>query len=123
LISKTVLSLDECGGAAPPHPFSVDFNTTPPRIQALPGETTDPTGDTMTTAPVSFPFTVSETDPEIFDLHVEDGPICDCLWTATLSYIQGGHSYTATIDNNGTPFHAVPADHVPGHSLVNGILE
>jgi len=123
LASKTVLSLEECGGIGVPRPFIADFSTTPPRVQALPGTTEDADGNTVKTKPVTFPFTVSDTDPEIFELTVGPGPECDCLWTATLSYTQGGESYTALIDDHGKPFHGVPTDHVPTYSLVNGTLD
>jgi hypothetical protein len=124
LTSRTVLSLGECGAPAPPRHFSVDFATTPPRVQALPGENLDANGDSVPVAAVSFPFTVSETNPEIFDLKVEPGPVCDCQWTATLSYTQAGTSYTTVInDVEGEPFHAVPTDHVPEYTLINGYLE
>jgi hypothetical protein len=123
LASRTVLSLSECGGAVSPRPFSVDFGAAPPRLRPLPGETTGPTGNAVATRPVDFPFTVSDTDPEIFDLDVADGPVCDCLWTVTLSYIQVGRSYLVQIDDHGMPFHAVPTDEVPAYTLINGILE
>ncbi len=123
LASKTVLSLEECGGIGVPRPFIADFSTTPPRIQALPGTTEDADGNTVKTKPATFPLTVSDTDPEIFELTVGPGPECDCLWTATLSYTQGGESYTALIDDHGKPFHGVPTDHLPTYSLVNGTLD
>jgi hypothetical protein len=123
LTSKTALWLGECGGVAPPRPFSVDFATTPPRVKPVPGESVDPSGNVVPTKPVSFPFTVSETDPEIFDLSVEPGPVCDCLWTASLSYTQAGRAYTTIIDDGGRPFHAVPTDQVPQYTLINGFLE
>jgi hypothetical protein len=124
LPSKTVITFAECGGGLlPPHPFSIDFNATPPSIQALPGETENADGTTSPAKAVDFPFKVSETDPEVFDLDVEAGPVCDCLWTVTLSYTQGGKSYTVVIDDNGEPFHAVPADNVATYHLVDGVLE
>lgn len=125
LMSKTLLSLGECGAPAPPRHFSVDFAATPPRVRALPGEDLDAEGNPVPVEAVNFPFTVSETDPEIFDLRVvEPGPVCDCQWTATLSYTRAGRSYVVTIaDIDGKPFHAVPADHVPEYTLINGYLE
>jgi hypothetical protein len=125
LTSKTVLYPPPgCGGAFVPRPFAVDFNTTPPRVRALPGMTRDEQrGIWVETKPASFPFTVSETDPEIFDLYVDPGPECDCLWTATLSYTQAGQSYTTLIDDNGKPFHGVPTDHVPAYWFDNGTLK
>jgi hypothetical protein len=124
LTSKTVVSFaGSCGGDLLPHPFSIDFNATPPSIHALPGETENPDGSTSPVKAVDFPFKVSETDPELFDLDIEAGPVCDCLWTVTLSYTQGGKSYTVVIDDNGEPFHAVPAGDVATYHLVDGVLE
>jgi hypothetical protein len=111
LTSKTVLSMRECPpSAGEVRPFEADFSTTPPRVRAGTDTRPGPAGETK---PVTFPFTVSETDPEIFDLAVVDGPECDCLWTATLSYTQAGRSYTALIDDDGQPFHGVPHSRVP----------
>lgn len=123
LISKTVLSLEECGGVEPPHPFTADFGGATPRVQPEPGVTEGPDGNMGVTEPIDFPFTVSETDPEIFRLTVAPGPQCDCRWTASLSFAQCGTSYTALIDDDGIPFHGVPADQLPTYSLVNGYLE
>ena len=83
----------------------------------------DSDGNELDTNPVTFPFTVSDSDPEIFTLTVGPGPTCDCEWTANLAYTQDGKSYTALIDDHGKPFHAVPTDHLPTYSLVNGYLD
>ncbi|HEX6353085.1 hypothetical protein [Actinophytocola sp.] len=123
LTSRTVVSIGQCGAPAPPRYFSVDLAPTPPRVRALPGEEMDDEGNFVPVDAVDFPFTVSETDPEIFDLKVEPGPVCDCQWTATLSYVQAGRSYTTTIDDGGKPFHAVPTDDVPEYTVINGYLE
>jgi hypothetical protein len=117
-----VLSLEECGGVGAVRPFIADFSSAPPRVQALPGTTQDASGNTVATKPVTFPFTVSETDPEIFHLTIGPGPACECQWTVTLSYTQGGRSYTVLIDDHGKPFRGVPTDQLPTYSLVNGVL-
>jgi hypothetical protein len=125
LTSKTVLSSDPCGGPASPRHFSVDLATTPPRVQALPETDMDADGNSVVVKEaVSFPFTVSETDPEIFNLEIESGPVCDCQWTATLLYTQAGQSYATVIDDGGKPFHAVPTDHLPdfGDTTINGLF-
>jgi hypothetical protein len=114
LTSKTVLAIGECGGPAPPRRFSVDLATKPPRVQALPGESLDADGNPVPEDAVSFPFTVSETDPEIFDLEIEPGLACNCQWTATLSYTQAGRFYTTVIDDGGKPFHSVPISRTDG---------
>lgn len=123
LTSRTELAFGECGGAEEVRYFSVDFTPTPPRLRALPSDRMNEDGTLVPVEPVEFPFTVSETDPEIFDLMVEPGPVCDCQWTATLFYTQAGKSYTTTIDDGGTPFHAVPTDHVPTYSVYDGALQ
>ncbi len=118
LTSKTVLSLNGgCGGVAPPRPFVADFNTTPPRVEAVSGKTEDAAGNLVDAKPVTFPFKVSATDPEIFNFSVGPGPECNCLWTVTLFYTQAGRSYRKLIDDNGQPFHGVPTDHVPEYNL------
>lgn len=123
LTSRTELAFGECGGVEEVRYFSVDFTPTRPRLRALPSDRMNEDGTLVPVEPVEFPFTVSETDPEIFDLMVEPGPVCDCQWTATLRYTQSGRSYATTIDDGGKPFHAVPTDEVPAYSIYDGTLQ
>jgi hypothetical protein len=120
LTSKTIITIEECGGLAPPRPFEADFTAHPPRVRSLPGETEDADGNVIGTPPANFPFTVSDSDPEIFTLAVGPGPACDCAWTANIDYTQDGKSYTAPIDDHGQPFHAVPTDDLPAYRPMSG---
>ncbi|MBM2615909.1 hypothetical protein JIG36_10110 [Actinoplanes sp. LDG1-06] len=123
LTSKTVLSIEGCGGLVSPRPFVADFSATPPLVRALPGKVEEANGDVVATRPANFPFTVSESDPEVFTLAVGPGPACHCSWTASVDYTQDGQSYTVPIDDHGKPFHAVPTDRLPTYTIVNGKMD
>jgi hypothetical protein len=125
LRSRTRIAVgDGCGAAVTPRTFTMTFGTDPPGLAPVAGQTLNASCDPVDVPAVSFPFKVSETDPEVFDLSVApDGPVCDCEWTAVLAYTQGGISRNTVIDDHGQPFHAVPTDRVPGYELLNGALQ
>jgi hypothetical protein len=50
-----------------------------------------------------FPFEVTETETEVFDIAAFTLR-CDCLWTAELHYSTEGEEGAITIDNDGRPF-------------------
>lgn len=118
LTSRTIIMAgDGCGGALEPRLFGVDFNTSPPKITALPGR--DDNGDTV--PGVKFPFTVSASDPEVFDLVVQAGPVDDIQWHATISYTLNGEAHTTIVDDGGSPLHTVArSDGVPQATLPIG---
>lgn len=123
LTTGTAFTFAECGSLLAPRPFSIGLDETPPRLWALPGETVNAAGDTADSKPATFPFTVTPTDPEVFDLSVADGRACDCRWRLSLSYVADGHTYSTVLDDAGQPFHGVPRDPVPTYTLINGYLE
>ncbi len=114
-----VTTADGCGSNTSPRTFDVDLTRRPPRLKAVAG--TDENGKTIPA--VKFPFKVSSTDPEIFDLTVTAGPARETRWTATLAYTQDGRGYETTIDDNGQPFRSVGWSDVPTYGLSeNGTL-
>jgi hypothetical protein len=58
--------------------------------------------------PISFPYLVSQTELEVFDLYLHT-TTCDCSWRLHLHWISGGRSGKLTIDDNGQPFRTIPA--------------
>jgi hypothetical protein len=59
--------------------------------------------------PIKFPYTVSRTDPEIFEVHASTKN-CDCLWSATITWISNGQAGTIVVNNTekgGVPFRTV----------------
>ncbi|MCA1601700.1 MAG: hypothetical protein LC776_08690 [Acidobacteria bacterium] len=58
--------------------------------------------------PVTFPYLVSQTELEVFDLYLHT-TTCDCSWRLHLHWISGGRSGKLTIDDNGQPFRTIPA--------------
>jgi hypothetical protein len=120
LTSKAkIVGDDGCGAPAVPRTFGVDFAKRPPKLDAIAGR--DENGKTIPA--IKFPFKVSSTDPEVFDLTVTAGPEADIRWTASLAYTQDGRGYEATIDDGGRPFHSVPKGAVTSYGLhEDGVL-
>ncbi|MFC1435195.1 hypothetical protein ACEZDB_31590 [Streptacidiphilus sp. N1-3] len=60
-----------------------------------------PSGES--TDQLRFPYTATANDPEtlLVDLVTDH---TDCTWDVTLSWVDGGMSKTALIDDNGKPF-------------------
>ncbi|MET0414860.1 MAG: hypothetical protein ABW022_02415 [Actinoplanes sp.] len=83
------------GGAVTPRTFRLDLDNSEPHL----------TGD------VDFPFAVSETDTEVFDITATT-KTCDCTWNFQLSMVTAGKTRTMTIGGDGKPFRttAISAD-------------
>lgn len=65
-------------------------------------------GEPSPDKPITFPYLVSRTELEVFDLYLRT-TTCDCSWRLHLHWISGGRSGELTIDDNGQPFRTVPA--------------
>lgn len=89
--------------------FSVDLDA-PDRVESGAGEDLPA---------VNFPYKVSATEPEAFELTA--GTLeCDCLWVAHLHWTGGGRSGTLTIDEQGKPFRTVGILGVAEYSVREG---
>lgn len=97
-----------CGGALTPRMFDVDLDAERPQARSVPG---NDTGEPI--APVSFPYRVSASDPEVF-LVTGRAARCDCDWVGELRWSGGGRSGTVRIDDGGRPFRTSGA---PGRSV------
>ncbi|MGW1608333.1 hypothetical protein ACWCQZ_02790 [Streptomyces sp. NPDC002285] len=64
---------------------------------------------------VTFPFKVSEGDPEQFWIRV-DTRTCDCDWVLHLDWIDGGERREATVSDHGEPFRTTSVADSPSYS-------
>ncbi|MEV4414570.1 hypothetical protein [Catellatospora sp. NPDC049609] len=90
---------DGCGAGEQPRLFATVLDTASPVLRPYPGA--DLAGNEIPA--VAFPFTVSETDPEIFEITADPGA-CDCSWRLRLRWVAGDRSGTLVIDDHGKPF-------------------
>ncbi len=89
----------EGAGAIAVRRFDVDLEQDPPTaVFAAPDEPTPGQEE-----PIDFPYRVSLTDPEVFNLYAS-ARSCDCRWTATLHWVSGGEEGSTVIDDGGEPF-------------------
>lgn len=68
---------------------------------------------------IDFPYSVSDTDPEVFVL-IASSRRCDCLWRARLRWSSGGRSGAIRIDENGKPFRTVSTRQAVDYGVRNG---
>ncbi|MEU0481797.1 hypothetical protein ABZ260_21745 [Streptosporangium sp. NPDC006013] len=104
----------QCGGITPRN-FTVDLDKPAPRPIPLPG--TDEDGNEKD--PVRFPFSVSDSDAEIFHIFGATRD-CDCRWRILVDWSSQGRKGTATIDDNGLPFRTVGIKGLPGYEVADG---
>ncbi|MEV0783162.1 helix-turn-helix domain-containing protein [Streptomyces sp. NPDC050423] len=89
---------DGCGSGIEPQSFDVALDNSRPTVTPVAGKQGD-----KTVAPKNFPFRVSSSDVEVFDLnvHVEGH---DVRWYLELQWSSGGQTGTMRIDDGGNPF-------------------
>ncbi|MEV5204840.1 helix-turn-helix transcriptional regulator [Streptomyces sp. NPDC053720] len=87
-----------CGSGVTPQSFDVDLDDSRPNLTPVAGQQ----GDTRV-PPKDFPFKVTSTDVEVFDLkvHVEGH---DVSWYLDLEWSSGGRTGMLRIDDGGKPF-------------------
>ncbi|MEU9847958.1 helix-turn-helix domain-containing protein [Streptomyces sp. NPDC047985] len=87
-----------CGSGITPQSFDIDLDDGRPTLTPVAGQQ----GDTRV-PPKDFPFRVSSTDVEVFDLdaHVEGH---DVSWYLELEWSSGDRKGTLRIDDGGKPF-------------------
>ncbi|MER5358047.1 helix-turn-helix transcriptional regulator [Streptomyces sp. NPDC002785] len=87
-----------CGSGITPQSFDIDLDDSRPTLTPVAGQQGD-----VRVPPKNFPFRVSSTDVEVFDLkaHVEGH---DVSWYLELDWSSGGRKGTLRIDDGGKPF-------------------
>lgn len=87
-----------CGSGITPQSFDVDLDDSRPDLTPVAGQKGD-----VRVPPKDFPFRVSSTDVEVFDLkvHVEGH---DVSWYLDLEWSSGGRTGMLRIDDGGKPF-------------------
>ncbi|MFE7109107.1 helix-turn-helix domain-containing protein [Streptomyces sp. NPDC057575] len=87
-----------CGSGITPQSFDVDLDDSRPDLTPVAGQQGD-----VRVPPKDFPFRVSSTDVEVFDLkvHVEGH---DVSWYLDLEWSSGGRTGMLRIDDGGKPF-------------------
>ncbi|GGV96346.1 transcriptional regulator [Streptomyces gelaticus] len=87
-----------CGSGITPQSFDIDLDDSRPTLTPVAGQQGD-----ERVPPKNFPFQVSSTDVEVFDLkaHVEGH---DVSWYLELDWSSGGRKGTLRIDDGGKPF-------------------
>jgi hypothetical protein len=109
-----------CGGPLTGRGVQVDVEANPPRIISS-SKSTDgyvsagglPGSDT---APITFPWTVSLTDPLLLYV-VASADTCYCVWTAEIPWVSGSEKGTVEIDNEGRGYAVVGIDRLAGYTI------
>jgi len=98
--------------------FSVDLDASPPMVEPR-LEDVEMLGEDAT--PITFPFRVSSTEPEVF--HIEARTTrCDCTWVAELFWTAGGEQGSTIIDDGGEPFRTTSSEASPTYHMWRGRL-
>lgn len=98
-LQRPAFSMGEgCGSGIEPQSFDIDLDNSRPALTPVAGKQGDETVPAK-----DFPFQVSSSDVEVFDLdaHVEGH---DVSWYLELEWSSGGRKGTLRIDDGGTPF-------------------
>jgi len=98
-----------CGDASAYRWLAVDLDKQPPKVTARLSEAvieSEPSALPQNQQPIRFPYIVSSTDPEVFQITAETVN-CDCEWIAVLSWQSAGRNGTKIINNLGKPFRTV----------------
>jgi hypothetical protein len=101
--------LPECGGGVVLRHFAVNLDAAVPVAGAKPGN------DGAPISAVRFPYTVSDSDPEVFQIRATTTR-CDCAWYLTLDWSSGEQEGTLRIDDRGRPFRTTSITGLPRYS-------
>jgi hypothetical protein len=95
-----------CGGAVETKSFDVDLDSGSPTVTVKNGQR-------------AFPFSVSESDPEVFYVTARTRAH-DVRWDLTLDWSSGSRHGTVRVDNDGTPFRTSADVNRPGYDYPLG---
>jgi hypothetical protein len=102
-----------CGGEISYRWLVVDLDDDPPRVRSEVDEVIIellPPESPAEREPIRFPYQVSSTDPEVFEI-VTNTVDCDCSWVAVVSWQSGGRSGRTVVDNDGRDFRTIGSAH------------
>ncbi|MGB2712451.1 MAG: hypothetical protein WBC33_13160 [Conexibacter sp.] len=111
-----------CGGPFAGRAMEVDLDGNPPRIVASSKEVDGVLGEIgangqRTARPISFPWTVSITDPLL--LYIFAGTeSCYCEWTAEIPWVSGARRGVIRIDDGDDSYRVVYGTGLRSHTLV-----
>ena len=109
-----------CGGGINARGLVVDVEAKPPAIlsssEELRGSVESGGLPGSPTSPISFPWTVSLTDPLLLYLVVL-ADSCDCIWSAEIPWVSGDQTGMIEIDDQGEPFRVVGDEGLAGYTF------
>lgn len=109
-----------CGGGINARGLVVDVESSPPEVvsssEELEGSIESGGMPDSPTSPITFPWTVSLTDPLLLYV-VAKADFCDCRWSAEIPWVSGGQRGTIEIDNHGEPFRVVGEKALNGYTI------
>jgi len=112
-----------CGGGMNARGLVVDVENNPPEVlsssEELEGSVESGGMPGSPTSPITFPWTVSLTDPLLLYV-VAKADLCDCTWSAEIPWVSGGQRGTIEIDNHGEPFRVVGDEALNGYTIGEG---
>jgi hypothetical protein len=102
-----------CGDALRGRGIQVDLEADPPQIvsssKTQEGIVTASPLESSETFPISFPWTVSVTDPLLLYI-LATARFCDCTWSAEIPWVSGSEKGVIQIDNGGAGYRVVGAE-------------
>ena len=105
LVAPDAMMCGGGGGGITPRPFNVDLGANPPLIVAEPLAG----GPGESKPPVSFPFPISQSDPEVFQLNLQDIP-GECTFIVQVTWVAAGQPGQTTLSNHGEGFRVIGPD-------------
>jgi hypothetical protein len=108
-----------CGGPATGRSVEANLDKTPPQIVESSADRNGIAGlkssnGHLLTRPITFPWTVSLTDPLLLYVNVKTND-CYCVWRATIPWVSGGQFGTIHVDNHGKGYRVVYSRGLQGY--------
>lgn len=116
----------QCGGPIEGRVIEADLDATPPRVTATDSDPNgilggEQDGHSLST-PITFPWTVSVTDPLLLYVITQAKAPCYCTWTAELPWVSGGRRGTIMVNNGGKGY-TVAGGALTSYSYARGFWE
>jgi hypothetical protein len=112
-----------CGGPLTGRGVRVNLETSPPQVlsssNSPDGLLPVSGGEGPRASQLSFPWTVSLTDPLLLYV-VADARSCDCIWKARIPWVSGAEKGTIEIDNEGRGYRVVGGEGLAAYAPDTG---